>query len=251
MISKGFALGVMLLMAAPSAYAADVYVGSAKDAVYAAPAVWTGFYAGVSLGASLNHSRMTGEGIDPNNPGQFTSLEGYSPTNPTGTNTSAVGSLETGYNWQSRDYVFGIAADISRLNSKSTSATTSPLTADTMSIQGDYLSTIRARLGYAVTGSTLLYGTGGLAIVRFSGGYLDVGTPDPGNKLSDTQWGIGWTAGAGIDYRLAQNWFLRGEYLHVSASANLSTNNIPEVEAYTQVSSLQQDLFKLGIFYQF
>jgi outer membrane immunogenic protein len=247
---RGFALAACLAAAAPGAFAADLPGGS-KDWTPELQATWTGFYAGVSLGASINRSNMTGQGYDPIS-GGFASLEGYAPTNANSSNTSFMGSIEAGYNWQFNNYVVGAAVDISRLSSKHTSGTANnDVTAtDIMSSNVDYLGTLRARLGYVVTSNMLVYGTGGLAVARYTGGYAD-SDYTPGDKSSDSQWGLGWVAGAGVDYRLTQNWFVRGEYLHVSTSANLSTFEITEVERYTQKSSLTQDMFKAGIFYQF
>ncbi len=166
-------------------------------------------------------------------------------------------SLEAGYNWQIKNYVLGLAADANWINSAHSSGTayhdgdTVVAKSDIAVSKVDFLSTIRARLGYVVSDNILLYGTGGLAIVRFSGGWNDTDYPDAGNKTSDVQWAIGWAAGAGADYRLNERWFLRGEYLHVEAHADLVTFNIPESETYGQRNSLDQDMFRFGVYYKF
>jgi outer membrane immunogenic protein len=244
---RGFALAACLAAAAPGAFAADLPGGS-KDWTPELQATWTGFYAGVTLGVSQNSSNITGRGWDPI-AGGFTSLEGDYPTKPDSKNTSFMGSLEAGYNWQINNYVLGVAVDINRLSSKHSSSAYYKDT-DIMSLDVDYLGTLRARLGYAVSSNMLVYGTGGLAIARYTGGFADA-EYTPGDKTSDSQWALGWVAGAGVDYRLTQNWFVRGEYLHVATSADLSTFEIGEAESYTQKSSLTQDMFKAGIFYQF
>jgi outer membrane immunogenic protein len=260
---KRFAIAFIMLALAGAAQAADLDAGSLKDGpVYAPIKNWTGFYAGASIGASFNRSDVTGEGSYAGYPGSFTSLEGYFPTSPKSSDTSAIVSVEAGYNWQIGSYVVGVAADMSWLNSKQKTGV-SYLDGDTvysndpnsMSSKVDYLGLIRARLGYAVRDNVLLYGTGGLAVARYRGGFNDL--PGDGDypagsvKSSDTSWGLGWVAGAGVDYLLTEHWIIRGEYLHVDTSTTLSTYNAYESEQYAQLSKLQQDIVRFGLYYKF
>ena len=73
----------------------------------------------------------------------------------------------------------------------------------------DFLSTLRARVGYA-WGRWLTYGTGGLtwSQVRLSE------TPGLlGGTGAALRWPIGWTVGAGAELALSRAWSLKGEYL--------------------------------------
>jgi outer membrane immunogenic protein len=254
-MTKGFALAACLLAATPSAYAADLSWGSMKDGDSQPQAAWTGFYAGASLGAAVNRLSMAGEGYRAEY-GGYATLEDNFLTSPSTKNTSFMGSLEAGYNWQRGNYVLGAAIDISKLSVKQSSGTAwmdgldAVPDTDTASVSVDYVATLRARLGYAVSNNLLLYGTGGLAAVRFTGGYYDTDAI-AGDKTSDTQWALGWAAGAGADYRIAQNWFVRGEYLHVAASTRLVTYVRSENETYSVLNKFDSDMFKLGVFYQF
>ena len=76
----------------------------------------------------------------------------------------------------------------------------------------DYLTTLRARAGYAM-GDFLIYGTGGLAVA----GGTTIG-PGP-TQRSATH--VGWTAGAGIEAALTRNITGRVEYNYV----DLNTRN--------------------------
>ena len=88
--------------------------------------------------------------------------------------TVFVGGFHLGYNWQKHGpWVFGIEGDVDF--------------ADDV----DYVASIRGRLGYAM-GSTLLYGTGGVA-------FLGVADDTDDDNLE------GWVAGAGLEHKLRQN----------------------------------------------
>jgi hypothetical protein len=71
-----------------------------------------------------------------------------------------------------------------------------------------WFGTLRGRLGYAF-GNTLLYGTGGFAY----GGVKQQNYADVLFSNDDTR--TGWTAGAGIEYKVSGNWSLKGEYQYV------------------------------------
>jgi outer membrane immunogenic protein len=99
--------------------------------------------------------------------------------------------------------------------------------------QIDWFGTVRARLGYLIADQVLLYGTGGLAYGRVglsgatnvSGSVVaggGIGSPPvtPGaNAFSESKTNTGWTAGAGIEGRVAYwlppGWTWKVEYLYV------------------------------------
>jgi outer membrane immunogenic protein len=252
---REFAVAACLIAVAPGAYAADLGAGSTKDFGMQPPAVWTGFYTGVTVGGASNHLKMAGEGYDPVY-GGYATLEGDFLTDPSARNTSFVGTVEAGYNWQHGDYVIGAVIDFGRLNAKHSSGTAYMQDSDvvpdtdTASLAADWFGTVRARLGYAAGSNLLIYGTGGVAAVRLTGGFVDTDAV-AGDTTSDTSWALGWAAGAGADYRISQNWFIRGEYLHVSASTKLVTYVVDENEAYSVKSTFDSDMFKAGLFYKF
>ena len=82
--------------------------------------------------------------------------------------------------------------------------------ATTLTENVDFVSTLRARLGYA-TDRWLLYGTTGLAPSqsRFIETAPSSNDPPPDHIL---RWRIGWTLGAGAEFALAPGWTARLEY---------------------------------------
>jgi len=81
----------------------------------------------------------------------------------------------------------------------------------------DYLTTLRARAGYAM-GDFLIYGTGGLAV---AGGSTIGPGPTPGSATH-----VGWTVGAGIEAALAQNITARVEYNYVDLNTRIYGNGV-------------------------
>jgi outer membrane immunogenic protein len=81
--------------------------------------------------------------------------------------------------------------------------------------RNDFLSTARARLGFAAD-RWLPYVTGGLAV-----GNIRAAVPGfPGIDQTNA----GWTAGGGLEFALAGNWTAKAEYLHVDlGNAGCST----------------------------
>lgn len=183
---------------AGSAFAADLPSRNAPPPVYVPPApvfTWTGLYVGVNGGAWINNSKLA---------------FAYGSGKLGGAGGLVGGTVE--YNWQTGSgLVLGVETDLDYR----TKANVTPLLAAATNVSDGYLGTLRARLGYGA-GRGLFYLTGGMA-------YGD--TPTPG-VLSSTLFGfygvpsgskptsIGWTAGAGVEFAVTNNWSVKGEYLY-------------------------------------
>ena len=131
------------------ANAADVYArgGSLKDGpVDYYPAItWSGFYAGINLGAAFND-----DGDDDDRKG-----DRERDRDDDGDDTMFIGGFHIGYNWQKpSNFVLGLEGDVD------------------FGDDIDYLASIRGRLGYAM-GPTLLYATGGVAFLGIDNGFED------------------------------------------------------------------------------
>ncbi len=128
----------------------------------------------------------------------------------------------------------------------------------------DLLGSARARLGYLVLPSVLLYGTGGLAWTRleqtvtFNQGASTFFAAT--NTITTTpSWRFGWVAGAGGEARLWNtNWLARLEYLHYDfgASGDLlaaftAGASINAIAASTTSHHLTADVVRAGIDYKF
>src|SRR5690606_36119322 len=100
----------------------------------------------------------------------------------------------------------------------------------------DWFGTLRGRLGYTLTPSMLLYGTGGLAYARVSTDLIAMGNNWPGLKhgtpyeTSETH--VGWTIGAGAEYAFHRNWSVRAEYLYADfGKKNVYHGEVPSVQS--------------------
>ena len=206
---KSFLLAGSALLAmsamATSAIAADT--GGNYD--------WSGFYAGINAGALINNSQTSTK---------VTGSESWiNNKNGSSSNDSAAftGGGLLGYNWQIDKLVLGIETDVNYGGFSGSDKTTytgllGGGNTNSISYQSDWFGTLRGRAGYAVD-NVLLYGTAGLAYGEFDtkSNFFD-------GARSDSNWiGLGWTAGAGIEYGI-DKWSLGLEYLYVDLG---STSN--------------------------
>jgi outer membrane immunogenic protein len=137
-----------------------------------------------------------------------------------------AGGIEGGYNWQLGSFVLGGEADLQASNASGTFAS--------YKFYNPWFGTLRGRGGFAVN-NILYYGTVGVAYGR---GRLDFGGAQEDNLRG------GWTAGAGLEVGLTQNWSARAEYLYLdlgSATYLLTgTSNDPTA-----------NLLRFGVNYRF
>jgi outer membrane immunogenic protein len=175
------ALGLVALFGTMPAFAADVVMEEppAPAAPMEEPPVntWSGPYAGVSLGyafAGTTEDETLGNEID---------TDGF-----------LAGGF-AGYNYKVGNIVAGAEADIGYSWEDGSNA---GLTSES-GVEGS----LRARLGYVVSPSILLYATAGGAAKD-----LEVS----GGGFSDSNTMLGWTAGAGADIMVTDNVFGRVEY---------------------------------------
>jgi len=77
----------------------------------------------------------------------------------------------------------------------------------------DWQGSLRARVGYGFD-RALLYATGGFALAGIDAG--GNGDDDDDDDDGDTEWG--WTLGAGVDFAVTDNVFVRGEYRYTNFS---------------------------------
>jgi outer membrane immunogenic protein len=122
-----------------------------------------------------------------------------------------VGGAFGGYNFQSGQFVYGLEGDINYNGAKGEAAG--------VEARSKLDGSIRARAGVAVTDDVLVYGTAGGAAEKLR-------VSDGVNR--DTQTMLGYTVGAGVDARLTEQVFARGEYRYTdygSENFNLGGTN--------------------------
>jgi len=205
---------------------------------YALPALGTGFN-GSANGANNPRTSQVNT---------LSALSGKSGGNTFG------GTLFGGYNVQVDSFVYGVEADAtySLDRSKARSASLgidgqyNNIDQDTNE-EGDTVSgigslgisqtsrmrfdgSLRARVGVVAAPSLLVFATGGVAVGRFENktgmsgaiafrsdnGALLQATHNVSSSSSSNKIRLGWTVGAGADYKLTESWTMRAEYRYTS-----------------------------------
>jgi len=183
-------VGATLLFAGP-ALAADL-----SKPVYKAPAApvylsdWAGFYIGFNGGYGWGHTSFTGGLTEKPKGGIF--------------------GGHAGYNWQYGQVVAGVEVDFDGADLKKTDA-------GGVEQKTNELASARGRIGYVFFPSLLAYGTAGAGW-----GHTEF---NAGPGLTDGISQFGWTAGAGLEYKLVDHVLLRAEYLHY----DFSRTSVPNV----------------------
>ena len=217
------------------------YPGAAAAMAATAPAAWSGLYLGGHIGGFISSNESLSNaatsfgqdggdgvrGIDGGGGGggglAFASLT---------QNTSVVGGVHLGYNFQYQNFVFGPEAD-----------------ADLGSGDANrYSGTLRARLGWA-SDSFLIYGTGGIAATRneataaiFAG---DGGNGGNGGALMLPPGGIGGAGGVAFSY--ANDQTLTGYVVGGGIEAQLGYGMSAGIEAlYYDYESASTPYLALG-----
>jgi outer membrane immunogenic protein len=261
------------LLTAQSALAADLPV---KVAPYVAPQpvnIWDGFYVGIMGGYVWNNSTTSFAANDLVS--QFALDNGIVPNAlSTHTNGGFVGGT-IGYNRQYYgSWVLGLELDAAWASAKqdntflfseeiyypkqiggglgSINVTT------TTHNQLNWFGTMRGRIGYLVTPTTLLYGTGGIAVGQVeaqSTHSLSIGSYPIAaavGTFNDTR--AGWTAGVGLEQKFWDHWSLKAEYRHIDLgtanwSASTSIIGIIPVQFNAQ-TDLKYDMALVGLNYK-
>jgi outer membrane immunogenic protein len=176
------------------ASAADL---SYKDPPYysAAPLapVWAGMYIGGHLGGLSSSNGDVEAWINQCNKGwKKTDKIEFDEDDD---DTTFIGGVHVGYNWQRNATVIGIEADVSFAD------------------EIDYLASLRGRLGFA-RGNLLIYATAGVALASFD---ESLGFSAGGKSFSfdsDDDAEVGFVVGGGVEYKLRPNWSVGLEGLY-------------------------------------
>ncbi|MGH6796406.1 MAG: outer membrane protein [Methylocella sp.] len=222
-----------------TAFAADLGARPPPPVFLPPPPVftWTGLYTGLNAGyewaASRNVDTTTVPVFAAPTFGTELALSSALATGSVALNPNGfIGGGQVGYNYQFyNSWVVGIEADIQGLAgthaSGSFSGSGHPAAVPGETIEStvqsdkriDYLGTVRGRLGFTITPTLLIYGTGGLAY-----GGVDAATgigqenlpfaPGFGSFGSLSNSRVGWTAGGGLEWLFAPNWSAKVEYLY-------------------------------------
>ena len=229
---KQFGLAVVCLFAlAGIAFAGQETISSGKEMKQVVPMAptcpsWAGFYIGgfggykfsnvdVSLGAN-DELREHGEDLGP-------ALESAGSHDLDNDGAEAGGVI--GYNFQMRNWVFGLEGAAGYLWARESDAvgffhvpTADVDVALSSSFKTHFLATFGPRIGYAFC-RWLPYVTGGVAFgdLEFYKGYRVIAEPGislfANDREHDTN--AGWFVGGGLEYALTNHWRVRGQYQYI------------------------------------
>ncbi|MBV9971299.1 MAG: porin family protein [Xanthobacteraceae bacterium] len=205
----------------------------AADMAVKAPAPQTYSWEGLYIGGNVGWLGIEGVSLS-GTPADSATLAFLAPCSAAGACPTSIGSAKAssvtgggqfGFNWQIRNWVVGVEADVqaSRADAFSTVNTHVPVFGPyfaTQTIKETEFGTVRGRAGMLVTPNLLAYVTGGFAWAQTQEG-MTFGFP----SLSETAWfargstAIGGTVGAGVEWAFWDKWSVAGEYLYARLGA--------------------------------
>jgi len=240
---RTLALAAAALVFMGSAHAADRPLTAAPlnaPPLMPPPFNWGGWYIGFNAGAgwtresfaTLPQATLLTSPFD-SSPLWGTALNGSSTT-------GFAGGGQIGYNWPSTGpVVIGVEADIESFGGKSNNNSTflalpipppSATVSNSISSKTPWVATLRGRLGTTsiINPTVLVYATAGLAmgqqnvtgVVNTSVG----ATPIESFLFSISDTRFGWTAGAGIEWALNNNWSIGAEWLYINLTSSGQTS---------------------------
>jgi outer membrane immunogenic protein len=276
---------IAALAAAPAAFAADVLAPAPAYTKAPAPIAtdWTGFYLGAGIGA--RSSQVDGDisqaSINSFNifahEGVCSSFFACSGASLNGTAFRISPYL--GYNYQfATQWLAGIEGDAGfGSNTKTLANAFAPNTGisnfdgqDSFVVKTGWDASLRGRLGFLVSPSFLVYGTGGAAWQHIEATSTCSTVADtrttcfPGflapSVITDSTTKLGFTVGAGIETMLSHNWIVRGEYRYADFGTITNTDTracgagcagFGSSLAFTDTLRLRTQTATFGIAYKF
>ncbi len=258
------ALG-LLSVGSVAAMAADLSLPPRPYAPYGPvyrPAViydWTACYVGLNAGGVWGRMRddwaPSGEFIPP----VVSALEA---------NGSAIidasgftGGGQVGCNWQVGQVVSGLEADIqyTALDESRDVSVPASFSVDPLNFHEEFrskwLTTFRGRFGWLATPFVLLYATGGLAVAQVEtvDSVINLADPAEFNTVSGSETRAGWTIGGGVEWKFAQHWSVRAEYLFVDLGhfSTTSVDSLPPVATIDHDHHLTENIARAGLNFHF
>ena len=201
--------------AAPVAYAPQIYN-------------WSGIYFGGHLGGGYGMSSWS----DP-----------FTGGNNNFNDWGFLGGGQVGANAQFNRLVLGLEGDFSwtGIKNKGTDSI-----GDALNTNVQWTSTVAGRVGAAFD-RLLVYGKGGLALAQDHSTLTDFTGTAASNSLLRT----GWTAGAGLEYAIDQNWSAKLEYDYLGFGSQAMSFTTPALGTVTSNTSLNVQEVKAGVNFRF
>ena len=224
---------------------------------------WTGFYVGGNVGYSWGHGAPTY-----NEPAIAGNIFSTLPATLTGANNldGAIGGIQFGYNWQVGNWVYGLEADIQAADERAARdfgpffGGKGGVFSATLDSNIQWFGTVRPRVGWLVTPTTMVYATGGLAYgsVHASGSFTDTSC--------SCMWGfdkrstnVGYAAGGGVEGSFPnwsnwnlRNWTWKVEYLYLDLGTLSGSGFDTDFSGtYTYSARFTDNILRFGVNYNF
>ena len=256
-ITLGISTSLFALAVTGTAFAADLPARPRAVAPSAPALTWTGFYIGGNVGYSWGRvdNDVTVAGLPPVLLGIPTASLAAGDRDRQDVD-GVIGGFQSGYNWQVGMWVFGIETDLQASGQKgdrtycNLGGTTCAVASFDASHKLSWFGTARSRIGYLVTPTTLIYGTGGAAYGEFKSHYTFnlAGVPFANFNFEDLK--AGWTAGAGLEFAFSNNWSAKVEYLYLDFGRSETSVAALGVSAAVR-RELTDHIARVGINYRF
>lgn len=207
---------------------------------------WTGFYVGAHAAFAKPKDHVKYGGSSTGAPFDAINQEIINREN------GFAGGLQGGYNYQLGALVPGVEADLGYMGFNGSKV--SPFQFDPQQqthavSSGGLLGTVTGRLGLA-SDRALIYAKGGFAYSNLELGVVD-NVPPLTTDATARRTYVGWTAGAGFEYAMTQNWLIKTEYQFVQLGeksiSTVSSDGITDTWKHRPSAHL----FKLGLNYKF
>ncbi len=153
---------------------------------------WTGFYVGGNFGANWNSSAIK--------------IPNYVSSHNDIDTTAFTAGGKIGYNYQIKRFVLGAEGSMDWTLNKGKYAT--GVSTEEYEIEQSWQGAFVGKAGYVPVDNILVYGKGGLALANMTDMHF-IPALGWGNKANTY---VGWTAGAGIDYAVYNNWIAGVDY---------------------------------------
>lgn len=243
--------GVYSLGYVPTAYAADIYESGTytpdQSVVTSNGVDWTGFYAGLHVGYGWGDQDNDFEidGVNVSDVSNFLSHEpkGFLFGATVGLNyqvpgTRIVAGFESDWSFANHDERNSI--DVDGFGPWEELFSTTEINS---------IGTSRLRAGYLVDPRTLVYATGGVAwaSVKTSVGLddNDIGA-DYSVSAVEEDTNVGWTLGAGIEYKLDHIWSVKADYLYVDLADTEHSVHFGD-HTVTLTDDLTEHMVRIGV----
>lgn len=215
---------------------AVLLAGVAAPALAQSVPDWSGPYIGV-YGGVVENNEDAGEGLvfDRDFDGQFddtvvlsgSTTSAFTPGSCDGSATGQAasggcdvdptgvdGSIRAGYDMQFGPLVVGLVGELSAVDMEdSVTSFSSTPAAYVFTRQVEQMAALRARVGFAV-GPALLYATGGAATAKVENSFRTTNTTNSFTETVNEDEADGYQLGGGVEWKLARNLSLTGEYLY-------------------------------------